>query len=250
MNFAQRLKDLRNNKGLSQSALADILGRTQQAIGKWEVGKAEPDSTTLLKLANYFNVTTDYLLGLSDNPHGLQQGLLGDINGDSPLAQKAREGTADITPYEKALIDAYRLANERDKTIVNTILKPNLQSESQKSPPAAIDITRNKWIQPINEMYDGYYPLIDKLDAYADFDRQQEEYACLLEHPKMRNLFEAVITNHELRVRVPADKGKKDTISEALACMMVTEFDTFQADYMVPPDGETYLIKKLKEYIP
>lgn len=72
----------------------------------------------------------------------------------------------------------------------------------------------------------------------------------LLEHPKMRNLFEAAITNHELRTRVPADKGKKDTISEALACVMVTEFDTFQADYMVPPDGETYLIKKLKEYIP
>ena len=72
----------------------------------------------------------------------------------------------------------------------------------------------------------------------------------LLEHPKMRNLFEAVITNNDLRFHIPANKGKKDTISEALACVIATEFDTFQADYMVPLDGERYLIKKLKEYIP
>ena len=70
MTLAQRLKDLRSEKGLSQSALADILGRTQQAIGKWEVGKSEPDGATLLKLSAFFNVTTDYLLGKSDNPHG------------------------------------------------------------------------------------------------------------------------------------------------------------------------------------
>ncbi len=50
--------------------MADILGRTQQAIGKWEVGKSEPDGATLLKLSAFFNVTTDYLLGKSDNPHG------------------------------------------------------------------------------------------------------------------------------------------------------------------------------------
>ena len=72
----------------------------------------------------------------------------------------------------------------------------------------------------------------------------------LLEHPKMRSLFEAAITNHELRTRVPAGQGKKDTIAEALANVLVMEFDTFQSDYLVPPKGEDYLIKKLKEYIP
>jgi transcriptional regulator with XRE-family HTH domain len=70
MKLANRLKDLRIEKGLSQAALADIVGRTQQAVGKWEVGKSEPDSATLSKLATYFNVTTDYLIGKTDNPHG------------------------------------------------------------------------------------------------------------------------------------------------------------------------------------
>lgn len=92
-------------------------------------------------------------------------------------------------------------------------------------------------------------PLVLRL-LLQGLDRQApEEFACLLEHLKMRNLFEAAITSHELRTRFPSTKGKKDTIAEALACIMVTEFDTFQADYMIPPDGETYLIQKLKEYI-
>ena len=98
MLLSQRLKELRAAKGLSQAALADILGRTQQAIGKWEVGRSEPDGATLLKLAAYFNVTTDYLLGLSDQPQGtgFQKGLLGDINSESPLAQKAREAKPNL----------------------------------------------------------------------------------------------------------------------------------------------------------
>lgn len=95
MLLPQRLKELRNSKGLSQSALADILGRTQQAIGKWEVGKAEPDVPTLLKLATYFNVTIDYLLGRTNNPRSFPKKLPYDITGKSPLAQKARATTKD-----------------------------------------------------------------------------------------------------------------------------------------------------------
>lgn len=63
MSLSQKLKDLRKAKGLSQAALADILGLTQQAIGKWERNKAMPDYDTLKKIASYFNVTTDYLIG-------------------------------------------------------------------------------------------------------------------------------------------------------------------------------------------
>ncbi len=131
---------------------------------------------------------------------------------------------------------------------MDAVLKPS--PPPKQHPPVCKDLERNKWIQSINNMYDSYYPLIDKLNYYADFVRHQEEYACLLEHPKMRDLFEAAVTNQELRNRVPDNRGEKDNIAEALADVMVTEFDTFQADYMVPPEGETYLIKKLKELIP
>lgn len=66
------LKKLRNEKQISQATLANILGMSQQAIAKWETGNAEPDSDMLLKLASFFDVSTDYLLGRTDerNPAG------------------------------------------------------------------------------------------------------------------------------------------------------------------------------------
>lgn len=61
--FSNRLKMLRTKKGLSQQNMADFLGITRQGYGKYEDGKSEPDHQSLVKLANYFDVTTDYLLG-------------------------------------------------------------------------------------------------------------------------------------------------------------------------------------------
>lgn len=67
--FSKRLKYLRTNKGLSQQKIADYIGITRQGYGKYEDGTSEPDQKTLVKLASYFDVTTDYLLGKSHEPH-------------------------------------------------------------------------------------------------------------------------------------------------------------------------------------
>ena len=61
--LSQRLKGLRATKDMTQADLAKLLGITQQAVAKWETGKAEPDNETLKKLADYFHVSTDYILG-------------------------------------------------------------------------------------------------------------------------------------------------------------------------------------------
>mgnify|MGYP000513035659 CR=1 FL=1 len=57
------LKALRNEKNISQASLADQLGLSQQAIAKWETGKSEPDTDLLNRLALFYNVSVDYLLG-------------------------------------------------------------------------------------------------------------------------------------------------------------------------------------------
>lgn len=62
-----RMKELRNQKGISQQALADILHVTQQAIYKYEHGLAEPDIDTLITCAKYFETTVDYLIGATDD---------------------------------------------------------------------------------------------------------------------------------------------------------------------------------------
>lgn len=60
--FGERLKQLRKEKKVSQKTLADALFISRQAIAKWESDKSSPNPETVRKIAEYFNVSTDYLL--------------------------------------------------------------------------------------------------------------------------------------------------------------------------------------------
>lgn len=66
--FAYKLKELRQAKKITQNQLAKELNVSQQTIGSWEVSRAEPNTEMINRLADYFNVTTDYLLGRNDTP--------------------------------------------------------------------------------------------------------------------------------------------------------------------------------------
>lgn len=70
--FSERIKKLRDEKNISQIDLAEYLGISQQALSKWENNKTEPDNDSLIKIAQYFNVSTDYLLGNSESRNNLQ----------------------------------------------------------------------------------------------------------------------------------------------------------------------------------
>lgn len=61
--MVENLKKLRNEHGISQQQLADIVGVSQQSINKYENHNVEPDITTLKVIARYFNTTIDYLVG-------------------------------------------------------------------------------------------------------------------------------------------------------------------------------------------
>lgn len=59
----KRLKELRNQKGLTTSELANIIGCSNPTITHYERGEREPSLSTLIKLADYFQVSVDYLIG-------------------------------------------------------------------------------------------------------------------------------------------------------------------------------------------
>lgn len=69
-----RIKKLREEKQMKQDELAKILSISPSAIGMYERDEREPNDEITLKLAEYFNVSTDYLLGKSDirNPEELK----------------------------------------------------------------------------------------------------------------------------------------------------------------------------------
>ena len=62
MDFQERLFTLRRQAGLSQEELANLLNVTRQAVQKWEAGSSRPDMDNLMSLAEYFNVSLDYLV--------------------------------------------------------------------------------------------------------------------------------------------------------------------------------------------
>ncbi|MBE5750862.1 MAG: helix-turn-helix transcriptional regulator [Clostridia bacterium] len=65
--FCKRIKELRLESGLTQKRLAEILNTTNSAVCDWERGRTQPDLQTLTKIAVLFGVSTDYLVGLSDD---------------------------------------------------------------------------------------------------------------------------------------------------------------------------------------
>lgn len=62
--FYDRIKNLRENIGLTQSQLANRLGVTRAAVNAWEMGISFPSTALLAELSRLFGVSTDYLLGL------------------------------------------------------------------------------------------------------------------------------------------------------------------------------------------
>lgn len=64
--FSERLCQLIEEKGITQNQLAEAIGKTRQTINGYTLGNTAPDSDTLIELSNYFDVSVDYLLGLSD----------------------------------------------------------------------------------------------------------------------------------------------------------------------------------------
>lgn len=95
------LRQARKAKGLTQAEVARTIGLTQNGYSYWENGKAKIDKDQLLKLAELFEVSTDYLLGNTSKPNtkGVWIPVLGDVAAGIPI-----EAVEDIVDYEE--IDA------------------------------------------------------------------------------------------------------------------------------------------------
>ncbi len=61
--FSDRLKDLRSKNNLTQKALGELIGLSTRGIQSCEISNCNPSADTLIKVADYFEVSTDYLLG-------------------------------------------------------------------------------------------------------------------------------------------------------------------------------------------
>ena len=72
MNFPEKLQKLRKERGWSQEELANRITVSRQAVSKWELGTAVPDTDNIVQLSELFGVTTDYLI--KDRRKGQKRG--------------------------------------------------------------------------------------------------------------------------------------------------------------------------------
>jgi len=84
--IGERLKKLRQERGILQRQLAEMLKITQQTISLYESNKREPDAETLSKIADFFGVTIDYLLGRTDTPSPVDK-ITDSVSDDPELAK-------------------------------------------------------------------------------------------------------------------------------------------------------------------
>ena len=66
--FPDRLRNLRQKKNIMSKTMAELLNITPRNYQRYETGEVDPPTSKLIKLADYFDVSTDYLLGRTNNP--------------------------------------------------------------------------------------------------------------------------------------------------------------------------------------
>lgn len=129
------IKNLRKQNNISQSDFATAMGYSRPLIANWERNERDPDTQALLKIANYFNVSLDYLLGREDyygNPYYK--------NSNSP------KSTPNSLPYdEQLLLDYYRRLAPKNKTMLFNLMK-NIFEEARDLPTEQVA----SWIGTVN----------------------------------------------------------------------------------------------------
>lgn len=65
--FVERLKNLRDGEGTFQKTIGQLAGKSREPVSKYETGEREPDLLDMAALAKHFQITSDYVLGLTDN---------------------------------------------------------------------------------------------------------------------------------------------------------------------------------------
>ena len=122
--FIYKLKELREEKGLQQKELAELLNVSKSTISGWEVGRNEPKQEMLIKIAAIFDVTTDYLLGREDD-FGNVTITAGNVSGNNNTVNSnnvIRANAAQLSGADAELLRKYHSAPTELRKAVDKLL--------------------------------------------------------------------------------------------------------------------------------
>jgi transcriptional regulator with XRE-family HTH domain len=112
--LGNRLKSLRNIKGLSQRQLAKILNVAPSTLAMYELDKREPDYETLKKIADFFEVTTDFLLGRSNDPNLFNRDKIAEGNSNYKVQDLPEEAKKTLEEFIDYIHSKYSKGKKRE----------------------------------------------------------------------------------------------------------------------------------------
>lgn len=112
--FSQKLKELRTRDNLSQAKFAREIGFSQSAIASWENETREPGINALIKIAQYFNTSVDYLIGF-------------------PITKRQKEKPVPLPQDEQDLLETYRKLDTQNKMHVSIYAEVRLEEQEKES---------------------------------------------------------------------------------------------------------------------
>lgn len=111
--FSERLKNLRKAKKLSQYELAERLGFSRGKLANYEQGTREPDFETLETIANFFDVSTDYLLGVTSGQSQDKDEL--------DIAKRLKQFEADLENSDGLAFDGEPMSDEAKESLLESM---------------------------------------------------------------------------------------------------------------------------------
>lgn len=224
MKFSNILKQLREEKNLSQKDIADYLGITRQAIASYELAKRKPDYETLNKLGDYFGVSVDYLLGRTScweiNAFNVAKNieLIKGSRTYKELSEDIAAKTGTIIfpemletyavgkkmPFVGIIKILANYAGVKDSFFYNRNTKETLESESESH--------RNELIKQVeyeeeNKKYDGHIDFTSENIKYWMMDKKNLKYLNLA-----KEIQETGLPIESLRIMIDSFKEKSRQI--------------------------------------
>lgn len=121
MDYGQRLKKLREETGLSQKELTDRLMINRSTYARYETSSTQPDFDTLNKLANYFNVTIDYILGRTDIKRTSLESNESLTKNEKDIAKRMKELAESLEKTQGLAFDGEPMSDEAKESLLEAM---------------------------------------------------------------------------------------------------------------------------------